>query len=115
MHHNEEREKWEIDKKKHHRKNKTDDKASGTPAGVTNDHNDDDIGIVIDDDQRKIERASATYSEQQKELHLKQELVKCEIVTKNRHRKNTMDDKANESRPMRRIRTKITTATTELM
>ena len=66
LHHNEEREKWEIDKKKHHRKNKTDDKASGTPAGVPNDHNDDDIGIVIDDDQRKIERASATYSEQQK-------------------------------------------------
>ena len=58
LHHNEEREKWEIVKNKHHRKNKTDDKASGTLVGVTNDHNDDDIGIVIDD-QRKIERGQA--------------------------------------------------------
>jgi len=54
---------------------------------VTNDHTDDDIRIVLDDDQR-------TYITQQKEIHRNEELEKWEIVTKNRHR--TTDNKANE-------------------
>ena len=44
-----------------------DNKASGTPDGETTDHNDDDIRIVIDDDQRETEKRSETHAKQQKE------------------------------------------------
>lgn len=37
-------------------RNNMDSKASGTLDGETNDHKDDDIRIVIDDDQRETEQ-----------------------------------------------------------
>ena len=62
--HKEKRGKWEIVKKKQYRKKKTDNKASGTPDGETYDHNDDDVRIVIDGDQRETEQRSETYAKQ---------------------------------------------------
>ena len=75
----EEREKWEIVKRKQNRKKKTDNTDS-----AMNDHNDDDSRIVIDADQRELEYRTNTDTKHQKEVHRNEDLDKWEINTKNR-------------------------------